>query len=477
MSYSTFNSGLSNPTGLAFDKSGYLYVANSGIGEIGKISPSGVYSTFYSGLSSPIGLTFDSSRNLYVTLDIIGEIGKITPGGVYSSFCSGLSNPAGLAFDSSGYLYVANNGIGEIGKISPSGVYSQFCSGLSFPIGLAFDSSGYLYVTNSGIGEIGKINPSGIYSTFNNDSSVYLPIGLAFDSSGYLYVTNGGNNTIVKINPDGTINTIFNPGLSNPQGLEFDSLGNLYVANYGGNTIGKITFPHTFTFYNLILTTSGTNSLTIFDETLQKTVATGIIIEISSICFKEGTYILCYKTNHKSRNPEIYIPIEKITNNMYVKTYKHGYKRVKYIIKGTIQNSSRKTINKLYKLSKYKRSELFEDLYITGSHAILYERLSRKQQDRMKTLIETFQLKEDVYPLQIDDKHKLIAAFDEMFEEVNNEKTYNIYHLILDGEKENSTYGIYANGILTESTDFLSLIKNNGLKIINNGHKKISRIK
>jgi len=184
-------------------------------------------------------------------------------------------------------------------------------------------------------------------------------------------------------------------------------------------------------------------------------------INDNPICFKEGTKILCYLTSNEDK----YVPIEKITDSMYVKTYKHGYKRAKFIVKGVLHNTKQKTMNKLYKFKKTKDNILTEDLYVTGSHAILYDKLSEKDDLLMKILVEKYHVD---YNMKIDDKHKLIAYYDENFEEVNTEEDVNIYHIVLDSDKDiYANYGIYVNGILAESTDEITLYRMNNYELIN----------
>lgn len=228
-----------------------LYVANSGNNTIAKVTSSGVSSVFASsGLSKPTGVAFDRAGNLYVANSGNDTIVKFTPGGVGSVFAnSGLSAPHGLAFDNAGNLYVANTGRNKILKFTPKGVGSDFASfrGLDGPLGLAFDSTGNLYVANArtrqgefgigkprlfgeGVGSIEKFSPGGVGSVFAI-TDLHVPVGLAFDRAGNLFAANSNNGTIVKITPVGAGSRFAVRGMSLPKGLAFDSAGDLYAAN------------------------------------------------------------------------------------------------------------------------------------------------------------------------------------------------------------------------------------------------------
>ena len=221
----------------------------------------------------------------------------------------------------------------------------------------------------------------------------------------------------------------------------------------------------TFTFRNVYLI-AGLNVLYIYNLTTSSMSPTfnenAIQIEVSSICFKEGTYILCY---NKGTNDK-YIPIEQLNESVYVKTNKHGYKKVKYLIKTKMINSSKKTINKLYVMKMTEKNGLIEDLYVTGSHALLKDELSEKEEKQMDKLLSIF--KDVNYDKMIDDKYKVLACFDKRFEEYNEEGYYNIYHIVLEDDKGvYKNYGIYANGILAESTMEDTLSKMNHYDLIN----------
>jgi hypothetical protein len=201
---------------------------------------------------------------------------------------------------------------------------------------------------------------------------------------------------------------------------------------------------------------AGLNVLYIYNLTTSSMSPT-FNMEVSSVCFKQGTKILCKNG---------YLPIEQLNETVYVKTHKNGYKKVKYLIKTKMINSSKKTINKLYKMKKTEKNGLIEDLYVTGSHALLKDELSEKEVKSMNKLLSIF--KDVNYERMIDDKQKVLACFDKRFEEYNEEGYFNIYHIVLEDDKGvYNNYGIYANGILAESTMENTLSKLNNFDLIN----------
>jgi len=210
-----------------------------------------------------------------------------------------------------------------------------------------------------------------------------------------------------------------------------------------------------FTFKNVYLM-AGLNVLYIYNITTSS-IGPTFQIEVSSVCFKEGTKILCKNG---------YLPIEQLNETVYVKTNKNGYKKIKYLIKTKMINSSKKTINKLYVMKKSEKNGLIKDLYVTGSHALLKDELSEKEEKKMNMLLSNF--KDIKYDRKIDDKYRLLACFDKRFEEYNEEGYFNIYHIVLeDDNKFYRNYGIYANGILAESTMEDTLSKMNHYDLIN----------
>ena len=194
---STFAAGVTDPSQLAFNSTGNLFVSSGA--NIYEYTPGGARSTFASGVVAQ-GLAFNTTGNLFVSSG--ANIYEYTPGGVRSTFASGLSDVSYLTFSSAGNLFVATTQTnGMIVEITPGGVRSTFASGLGEYRGLAFNSAGNLFAMTAF--EIFEFTPGGTHSTFA--SGLGQPLGLAFNSAGNLFV--GDSPDIYEFTPGGVKST------------------------------------------------------------------------------------------------------------------------------------------------------------------------------------------------------------------------------------------------------------------------------
>jgi sugar lactone lactonase YvrE len=189
------------PGGVAVDSAGNIYVADSGNDTVRKISPAGVVSTLAgtaksSGSSdgtgaaaqfaNPSGIAVDSSGNVYVADTANHTIRKITSSGVVTTFAGSaghsgtadgagtqarFNSPAAVAVDSSSNVYVADTENHAIRKISPAGTVATIA---------------------------GSIGTSGSADGTGTSASFYEPYGIAVDASGNVYVADTSNDTIRK---------------------------------------------------------------------------------------------------------------------------------------------------------------------------------------------------------------------------------------------------------------------------------------
>jgi sugar lactone lactonase YvrE len=317
------NALFSDPAAIVTDTNGNFFVADSQNDAIRKIATNGVVTTFAGQLgvsgtangtgtaaqfNSPSGLTFDASGNLFVADTGNSTIRKITPAGAVSTFAgiagsSGFADgaagsaqfnsPLGIAVATNGDVFVADSGNHCIRRIS-GGVVSTFAGSpqiwgsvdgsgtnaqFNGPVGLAFDARGSFFVSDANNDTIRKITTNGIVTTFAGAASAdgsadgvataarfRSPAELAFDKKGNLFVADSFNQTVRKISTNGIVSTVggttgisgTNNGVNgagrffNPYGLTVATDGSLLVADTYSETLRVVLVP-----FNLSLQLSG----------------------------------------------------------------------------------------------------------------------------------------------------------------------------------------------------------------------------
>jgi sugar lactone lactonase YvrE len=156
-----FVSDLMNPTGLAFDREGYLYASSRYDGTVYRVAPNGTISTYAEGLGVATGIAFDREGNLYVG-DRTGTIWRIARDRQIFVFATLEPSLAAyhLAFSPNGTLYVTGpttSSFDAVHSVDPHGNVAVFYRGLGRPQGMAFDAQGNLYVAASLAGRRGIV--------------------------------------------------------------------------------------------------------------------------------------------------------------------------------------------------------------------------------------------------------------------------------------------------------------------------------
>jgi len=162
-----FVADLMNPTALAFDRNGHLYVSSRFDGTVYRVSQSGAISSYAEGMGVATGIAFDRNGNLYVG-DRSGTVFKIAPDRQIFVFATLEPSVSAyhLAFGPHGDLFVTGpttSSFDCVYRIDPQGNVATFYRGLGRPQGIAFDAEGNLYVAASLSGKRGivKITPNG----------------------------------------------------------------------------------------------------------------------------------------------------------------------------------------------------------------------------------------------------------------------------------------------------------------------------
>ncbi len=224
----------------AFDPDdGALYVTRSGSRghkepvSLFRINETGQLADVTGDITNPTGLAFDHNGQLFITSRNDGTVYRLTHFHEAVPFAHNLGIATGLAFDKQGRMYVGDRTgtiyrVNDIGDAEPWASLEQSVAAYH----LAFGPDGALYVagpTVSSFDAVMRIDAQGDAEVFFR--GLGRPGGLAFDQAGNLYIAASlrGRRGVVRITPDGRDATLAVAGM-NVIGLAFSADGDMVVA-------------------------------------------------------------------------------------------------------------------------------------------------------------------------------------------------------------------------------------------------------
>ncbi len=254
---------LNRCSGVAFDGTGNVYIADRDNNVVRRINPLGIITTFagtdtagYSGdgqaagiarLNRPCAVATDAANNVYIA-DEGNNVIRIV------SAASGFIN-----------TYAGNNIAGYSGDNAAADSAS-----LNDPQGIAIDAAGNLYIADAGNHVVREVNVAGTISTIAGNGSLGYsgdggsaigaalssPSGVAVDPAGNVYIADINNNVVRKVfSADGTIVTFAGDGypgfggdggpataaqFSFPSSVSVDNAGSVYITDEGNNTVRRV---------------------------------------------------------------------------------------------------------------------------------------------------------------------------------------------------------------------------------------------
>jgi sugar lactone lactonase YvrE len=256
------------PSGLAADGQGNLFVADAGDQRVRRIDRNGTISTYVGpvnanrggttasaatpSLVQPVALALDGVGNLFIADAGASQIFRVDTAGVMTAIAgqagkagfSGdggpataavLNHPAGVALGADHSIYIADGDNGRVRKITPDGIIRTIAGGgqldravgratelrLDSPTRLFVESSGSILVTQPTVNRVRRIDPNGVMTVvagngaqgFAGESGIAAqsplnyPLDVVVDPTGALLVTETSNNRIRSVSRDGTLTT------------------------------------------------------------------------------------------------------------------------------------------------------------------------------------------------------------------------------------------------------------------------------
>ena len=246
----TAQAKFNTPSGIAIDPAGNLIIADTSNNRIRKLSTDGsnVITIAGSGMAGfkdgpageaefdgPVGVAVDKKGNVFVADSYNDRIRKISTDGFVTTIAGGRSpsyvdgpaanamfdTPCGIAADEAGNIFVADTGNRAIRKINSAGDVSTIVGGaidatnsevhIGRPVSLALTHDGFVFVSDED-GRVSFISPEGEAKYYAGSSSGYVdnagsdarfnrPAGIAIDRRGTLFVADGNNFLIRELAP------------------------------------------------------------------------------------------------------------------------------------------------------------------------------------------------------------------------------------------------------------------------------------
>jgi len=322
--------------GVAVDGSGNLFVADSINDRVRKVAPNNLITTVagngttgYAGdggpatnasLFNPSAIALDALGNLFVAdsanhcireVGTNGIIATVAGNGTNGFFGDGgpatnasLSYPDGVAVDAFGNLFIADVDNNRIRQVGTNGVMATVAgnatngffgdggpatnASLSHPDGVAVDLFGNLFIADSGNKRIRKVGTNGVITTVaGNGLSGFFgdggpatnafmesPAAVAVDPFGRLLIADSGNHRIRAVDTNGLITTLVGNGasgfagdggapaaatLSGVSGVAADASGNVFIADTGNNRVRQVLNYQepTLTLFNVSAANAG----------------------------------------------------------------------------------------------------------------------------------------------------------------------------------------------------------------------------
>jgi hypothetical protein len=353
------------------------------------------------------------------------------------------------------YIYVGDTGkIYQINKNSPFTIYTITLTGIGNVTEITTDSNRLYFIWNTSVYYLDITTP---YSSDLTITPISITLSRVISSNlgslkrinSFLYfandilyrislpVTGGTNTTSIVSNTLSGFGGVINDIAYQPLNNEILCVTNQNIYQLIGNTLTELT-----TTFSPAVSTN-LNFVAFDDDNMYSSESRQIYKSTTPFCFNKGTKILCMNKQLKDK----YVKIELLQIGDLVKTYKHGYRKVSRVISGTLINNPKKWNMCMYKMVKTPLNGLIENLIVTGGHSILVDAISEEEQKKYDEMGLT-----EFSKTTIDNKKLLLACVSDQFTPMQDTNVYTYYHLLLENNNdEEERFGIWANGILTET--------------------------
>jgi len=309
------DASFAQPWGIAVDRSGNVFVADTGNNVLRRIDTDGIITTVAGNgrsgslgdglpavdaeLAGPTGVAVDGAGNIYIADTGSDRVRRVTPDGTILPFAgtgvpgplgdggpavrATLHQPTGLAVDQAGDVFIADAFNNRVRRVAPDGTIttiagtgvagfsgdggSATAATLDLPSSVSVAANGDILIADLGGGRVRRVNSAGIIETVAGGgtgdlgdggpatlATLTLVWGVAVDGAGGILITSGSR--VRRVDSTGTITTIAGTGvpgfagdggpaasaqLNNPVGVATAPDGTVLLADRGNNRVRWLT--------------------------------------------------------------------------------------------------------------------------------------------------------------------------------------------------------------------------------------------
>lgn len=240
----------SAPEGVALDAAGNMWVAMSGVDQVGKVTPAGAITT----LEIPNGtanagahaFALGSDSRMWLTEKLGNRIGVFNvENNQYQSFDIPTANsqPMGITTGPDGAMWFTQFASNKIGRITNAGAITEFpLPADSGPTSLVTGPDGALWITLQTGNAIARMTTSGVVTPYSLTTANSAPTDITVGTDNNLWFTERDSNRIGRMSVRGLLAEFSLPtAQSQPQQITAGAGGDLWVTQPGANRLSRVT--------------------------------------------------------------------------------------------------------------------------------------------------------------------------------------------------------------------------------------------
>lgn len=250
----------SQPSGIALDPLGNLWIGLTALDQIVKATPAGALVTIAipngNATAGTSSLALGADNRMWFTEKSANRVSYFnTLSNAYTGFDipTADSQPMGITSGPDGAMWFTEFAADKIGRVTNAGKFTEFNLGKDAkPTSIVSGPDGAMWFTAQKGNSIGRITPTGVITNYALPTANSGPTDITVGEDGNLWFTQSTGNRIGRMTPKGLLAEFSLPSANaSPNQITLGADGQLWFTETGANRIGRITNGGIVTEYTL----------------------------------------------------------------------------------------------------------------------------------------------------------------------------------------------------------------------------------